>query len=204
MPTRSCSARLLATPALLIIVLAARAHAGAPSCAAAPLSGCRGSQVPAQMRLWLNNRSVNLRDTIVWKLRRGAANATADFGDPVHGHGYALCLYGAGGPLLFHATVPSGGTCGARPCWRTAGSGFHYRNGGAAPDGLTKMLLRAGEAGHASVVVKGRGVRLALPSMPLTLPVTIQLQEEGGPCWASTFESARRNDSSRFRAAAAH
>lgn len=209
MLTAPCSrptfvASIVSAAVLTMVALAVPAHAGAPSCSATPLTGCRGTTVPAQSRLWLNNRSVNLRDTIVWKLRRGVANTTADFGDPVHDHGYALCMYNAGGTLVFHSTLPSGGTCGARPCWRTAGTGFHYRNGGAAPDGLTKVLLRSGEAGHAGVVVKGRGVRLGLPSMPLTLPVTIQLQEESGPCWASTFESARRNDNARFRASAAH
>ncbi|HEY2386284.1 MAG TPA: hypothetical protein VGK30_04935 [Candidatus Binatia bacterium] len=190
--------------AALLLPLAAPAGAGAPGCSATPLAGCRATTVPAQSRLWLNNRSVNQRDTIVWKQRRSAANTTADFGDPVDAHGYALCMYNAGGSLIFHGTIPSGGTCGAHPCWRAAGAGYHYRNGQAAPDGLTKVLLRAGDAGHASVVVKGRGASLGLPPMPLTLPVTLQLQEESGPCWGSTFEGARMNDSARFRASAAH
>ena len=207
MPTaqlRRSSLALSFASAVVVLALAAPAGAGAPSCAATPLSGCRATTVPAQSRLWLNNRSVNDRDSIVWKQRRGAANTTADFGNPVDAHGYALCMYNAGGSLVFHGTIPSGGTCGARPCWRTAAAGYHYRNGKATPNGLTKVLLRAGDAGHASVVVKGRGASLGLPAMPLTLPVTIQLQEESGPCWASTFESARRNDAARFRASAAH
>ena len=198
--------RPMVAAALMIAAISPEAGAGAPTCAAAPLAGCRASQVPAQTRIWLNDRSVNLRDTIVWKWRRGAASTTADFGDPVHAHGYAMCLYSAGGSLLFHATVPSGGSCGARPCWRTAGSGFHYRNGGATPDGLTKVQLRPGTAGRAGVIVKGRGAHLGLPSLPLTPPVTVQLQEESGPCWAATFEAGgvRLNDSARFRASASH
>jgi hypothetical protein len=190
----------------MIAAIAPAARAGAPACSAAPLAGCRASQVPAQTHIWLNDGPVNLRDTIVWKWRRGSASTTADFGDPVHMHGYAVCLYSASGSLLFHATLPSGGDCGARPCWRTAGSGFHYRNGRATPDGLTKVQLRAGTAGRAGVVVKGRGANLGLPSMPLTPPVTIQLQEESGPCWASTFAAGgiRMNDSADFRAGADH
>jgi hypothetical protein len=189
-----------------IAVLSPQAGAGTPTCAAAPLAGCRASQVPAQTRIWLNDRSPNIRDTLVWKWRRGAASTTDDFGDPVHTHGYAVCLYSAGGSLLFHATVPSGGSCGSRTCWRAAGSGFHYRNGGATPDGVTKVLLRPGTAGRAGVIVKGRGEHLGLPAMPLTPPVTIQLQEESGPCWASTFDAGgvRVNDGKRFRAGAAH
>jgi hypothetical protein len=192
--------------AVMVAVLCAQARAGAPTCSAAPLAGCRASEVPAQTRIWLNDRSGSLHDNIVWKLRRGAASTAADFGDPVNAHGYAVCLYSAGGSLLLHATVPSGGSCGARTCWRTAGSGFHYRNGRATPDGVTKVLLRPGSDGHASVVVKGRGAHLGLPALPLVPPVTIQLQEESGPCWASTFEAAgvRKNDGTRFRAGAAH
>jgi hypothetical protein len=190
--------------AVLALAVAVPAGAGAPSCSATPLTGCRVTTVPTQSRLWLNNRPGNQRDTIVWKQRRSAANTTADFGNPVDAHGYALCMYNSGGSLIFRGTIPSGGTCGGHPCWRTAAAGYHYRNGRATPDGLTKVLLRAGDAGHTSVVVKGRGASLGLPALPLTLPLTIQLQEESGPCWASTFESARRNDAASFRASAAH
>ena len=190
---------------LLFLTVVRDVFAGAPACAPAPLSGCRHSQVPAQTRIWLNNRSADLRDTIVWKWRRGAATAKSDFGDPVSSQGYAMCMYGSGGSLLFDATVPSGGSCGARACWRALGPGFRYRNGGAVPDGLTKILLVPGAAGRASVIVKGRGVNLDLPSLPLALPITVQLQQESGPCWEAVYDAfgVRRNQAERFRASAA-
>ncbi len=196
----------LALTAAVVVGLAPPAFAGAPTCAATPLTGCRASQTPEQTRLWLNNRSGDRRDTVVWKWRRGAASSTADFGDPVNNHGYAVCLYSGSGALLFHATVPSGGSCGQRSCWRPVGNAYHYRNGHATPDGLTKIQLRPGGAGHAGVIVKGRGAHLGLPAMPITPPLTIQLQEESGPCWASTFaaDGIRMNDATRFRAAASH
>jgi hypothetical protein len=199
---RACVTAIL----LLFLTVATNVFAGSPACAPAPRSTCRHSQVPAQTRIWLNNRSADLRDTIVWKWRRGAGTAKSDFGDPIHLQGYAMCIYGSGGSLLFDGTVPSGGSCGARSCWRGSGPGFKYRNGTAVPDGLTKILLVPGDAGHASVVVKGRGVNLDVPPLPLALPITVQLQQESGPCWEAVYDAAgvRRNEAERFRASAAH
>lgn len=191
---------------LLFLTVATNVGAGSPACAPAPRSGCRLSQVPAQSRIWLNNRSADLRDTIVWKWRRGAGTTKSEFGDPIHSQGYAMCMYGSGGSLLFDGTVPSGGSCGGGSCWRDSGAGFKYRNGTAIPDGLTKILLVPGDTGHASVVVKGRGVSLDVPPLPLALPFTVQLQEESGPCWEAVYDAAgvRRNDGERFRAGASH
>lgn len=193
-----------AAVAIAVLATAPPAQAGSPTCAAAPVATCRASTVPAQARIWMNDRSVNLRDTIVWKWHRGSASSTADFGDPVNANGYAMCIYGANGSLIFDATVPSGGACGARPCWRAAGSGFRYRNGAATPEGLTKIILKAGPAGQAAVIVKGRGVNLDLPSLPITTPVTVQLQRESGPCWGARYETGgvRLNDGEHFRAGA--
>ncbi len=194
----------LVSATVLVLAVAAPARAGTPSCASAPLTGCRTSTVPGQTRLWLNDRSGNRRDTIVWKWRRGSASTPGDFGDPIHTNGYAMCIYGSSGALVFHGSVPSGGTCGARSCWRNSGEGFHYRNGAATPDGLTKVQLRPGDDGRSGIIVKGRGVNLGLPALPLTSPITVQLQEEGGGCWAATYQpqGVRVNDGARFRAAA--
>jgi hypothetical protein len=195
---------VVAATVALATALPAAVHAGTPSCTAAPLDGCRASRVPAQTRIWLRDNAVSHRDTLVWKWQRGSASTIADFGDPVHAHGYATCIYDAAGSLIFHASVPSGGPCRARPCWRAVGAGFHYRSGAALPDGLTKMLLIAGPDGKASVIVKGRGPNLHLPALPLVAPVTVQVQEESGPCWAATYEpeGVRLNDGERFRAGA--
>jgi len=196
---------VLALVAAAIATLTARtATAGAPSCASAPAAGCRTSKVPEQTRIWLHDQKVNRRDTIVWKWRRGQTTTRADFGDPEHLHGYALCIYDAQGGLLFHGTVPSGGTCNGRPCWRPTGAGFRYRNGAALPDGLTKVVLKPGSNGSAGAIVKGRGEPLDLPSMPITPPITVQLQEESGPCWTATYEASgvRVNDGEVFRAGA--
>jgi hypothetical protein len=42
---------------------------------------------------------------------------------------------------------------------------------------------------------------LALPQLPLTLPVTVQLIGSDSPgCWEATFTSASKNDATQFKA----
>jgi hypothetical protein len=196
--------RRLLGAAAIVASTALPVSAGTPSCAPAPLVGCKVSQVPGQTRLWLRDQELNSRDTIVWKWKRGATSTIADFGDPAHAHGYAACIYDAQDALLLAGSIPSGGTCGSRPCWRPISAGFEYRNGRATPDGFTKILLISGGNGEASVIVKGRGDRLHLPAIPLAPPMSVQLQQEDGPCWEATYErpGVRLNQGGIFRAAA--
>jgi hypothetical protein len=39
-----------------------------------------------------------------------------------------------------------------------------------------------------------------MPPSPLVLPVRVQLQAAGGPCWERFYSSAELNDSRRFKA----
>jgi len=67
-----------------------------------------------------------------------------------------------------------------------------------SPDGLSTIIFRPGRAGR--IVVKGRGANLALPPLPLTTPVSVQLRRvDGGPCWESTIEAPLVNSATRFR-----
>ena len=53
-----------------------------------------------------------------------------------------------------------------------------------------KTLLKAGTAGKAKIVVKGKGDNLPYPPafLPMATPVKVQLQNETpGICWQSTY-----------------
>ena len=64
------------------------------------------------------------------------------------------------------------------------------------------MLLRVGAAGKASIKIRGKGFHLPLPSMPLALPLTVQLtNSETGVCWEARYTSASRNDAQQLKAA---
>jgi hypothetical protein len=166
-----------------------------PTCASAPLEGCR---TPAAGKAALRLTSGTPR--LAWKWTRGAATTVADFGNPTTATSYSFCVYG-GSQLLMTATAPAGGTCAGRPCWIARSSGFRYANRLYTPTGLGRLDLRAGVAGQAKITMKGKGPSLAVPTLPIqSLPVTAQLVNGNGTCWASTFSTTRRNDAGQLKA----
>jgi hypothetical protein len=176
--------------------------ASVPACAPAPTTGCRGPVAPHRAFLQLRRGAVPGKNRLLWKWTRGAATGASDFGNPLATTGYGLCIYGAGGILLDEgASAPAGGSCGARACWRATPRGYRYVDRDLTPSGLRQVVLDAGAAGRAQILVKGRGALLALPSLPITtLPVTVQLVSSDGTCWEATYGSASRNQSDRFAA----
>jgi hypothetical protein len=72
-----------------------------------------------------------------------------------------------------------------------------------SPDGLGKILLKSSVTRFkAKVVVKGSGATLPMPTLPLTLPVTLQVQATNGQCWEAAFfeRGLLRNDGAQFKA----
>ena len=79
--------------------------------------------------------------------------------------------------------------------------GFKYQDKAGTGRGLQRILLKAGEAGKARVLVKGRGEHLPDPPLPLTLPITAQLRSTSGECWEAVYFEAgvSRNEPGRFK-----
>ena len=167
-------------------------------------TGCRASLVPKKTQLLLIDKSPDKKDRLAWKWRNGAATAFTDFGDPRTSGDYALCVYDASsGPasLLMRATAPAGGRCGTKPCWKARrGKSFVYADPGRTPDGLFGVQLKSGAAGKAAITVGGSGDALPLPTLPLGLPITVQVQAGQGPCWEATYTTAgtKKNTSTTF------
>ena len=69
---------------------------------------------------------------------------------------------------------------------------------------LLLLVSKAGSDGKAKVLVKGKGVRLGMPVLPLAVPVRVQLASASGACWEAEFQSAGviENTTSRFSARA--
>jgi hypothetical protein len=91
--------------------------------------------------------------------------------------------------------IPSGAD------WSTKSFGFKYRDKAAASDGVKVAVLKAGDAGKAKIIVKGKGVHLPMPDLSaLDLPVLVQLSN-GTTCWESTFDSnVAKNEPDFFKA----
>ncbi len=141
-------------------------------------------------------------------MTKGAATQLADFSDAVAGSSiYQVCMYDASGvdqPLL-DAGVVAGVTCDGKPCWRALGTkGFGYEDKVGSNDGLTSLKLKSGAEGKAKVQAKAGGQDLALPELPLTSPVVVQLLIDDGvmsQCWQTMFsDTPKKNDATQFKA----
>ncbi len=136
-----------------------------------------------------------------WKWINGTADL-ASFGEPGTDTDYALCAY-LDGVRIVDLSIPAGGTCDGKPCWKETGSvGYRYKSRDGNADGVTKVKVRAG-SGKAKMQVKAGRDNLTLPALPLDFgtELVVQLVRSGDPtCWQSTFPSFQRNDAGLFKA----
>jgi hypothetical protein len=120
-----------------------------------------------------------------------------DLGPEPAASDYLMCMY-ANEALVLSALAPQDASCAGAPCWNATDRRLRYRNADLSPDGLSVIVFRTGKAGR--IVVKGRGADLAMPSLPLTAPVAVQLRRtDGGACWESIIETPRVNSATRFQ-----
>ena len=141
------------------------------------------------------------KNGLTWKWSSSGTTSKADFGSPTTTTAYALCLYDAGGRQLA-AVAPAGGTCGTKPCWTEVVAGFRYADAALTPDGLRSVTLTAGGPGAGRLAVRGKGTQLAVPTLPLAVPVRVQVRRsDDSMCWEATFSGTpTRNDAQRFGA----
>lgn len=148
------------------------------------------------------------RNLLRWRIGDGGLATLAELKDPASGApALRVCLYdgsSATQPRLA-STIPAGGTCGTKACWKALGGagGYRYRNRAATPEGVTALKLKIAGQGELQLLVKGKGADLPMPALGLVTPVTVQLAiSEGGQtdCWEATFASALHDDASIFRA----
>jgi len=187
-----------------------------PTCPAAPDPGCRQPIQPRAAKLILKDSAQAGKARVVWKWGKGEVTSAADLGDPVTTSHYSLCLYdaGAGVQPRMTAAIPADGLCfgthpnDAVPCWNASGSSgerFRYldRNSstGLTPDGVERLKIQAGEEGRAKAQVKGRGVPLQMPALPMVAPVLAQLRNlETGACFQAVYSTPNKNDPAQFKA----
>jgi len=168
----------------------------ATGCRATPLGGCDES-VKSTLALRDNGSGKK-----VARYRWGGTELPPGFDDPLDATGYSLCLYdaGAGPQPRLDASAPAGGVCLTRPCWVATSSGYRYKSGMVRPEGLAKMVLKEG-VDRAKIVVGGKGETLPLAALPLTFPVTVQVQRsDSDECWETNFFTPRVNDAGRVKA----
>jgi hypothetical protein len=172
-------------------------------CVAAPATDCRKPTLPRKARLTVKDSTANERDAVTWKWGSGAETTKADFGNPTSSTDYTLCVYDrpSGQPRLrLEAVAPAGGACAGQPCWRETSTGYRYADRERTPDGLSKILLRAGGQGRARITLKGKGANLEPEAPPYVGSVTAQLRSEDGVCWDADYPTPSVNGPDRYDA----
>ena len=105
--------------------------------------------------------------------------------------------------VLASTTIPAGGTCAEKPCWKATKTGFVYKDKTLGAGGIAQIVLKAGADGKAQVQAKGKGTNLAMPPLAaLSSPVTVQLGPIDGPtCFGArfSFPPATKNDTVQFK-----
>jgi 6-phosphogluconolactonase (cycloisomerase 2 family) len=185
------------------------------ACAPTPAAGCFGPTQPEQGMLILADDPDDAKDKLDWRWLRGVAVTYADFGDPIAPvTDYALCVYdnSGGGTLVSELLAPAGAGCGRPanegpgPCWKanspTAPTRLAYKRKSRHPDGISPLRLVSGSAGKSTAKVKAKGGGVPMPALPLTAPVTVQLQNAAGKCWENVFSTPSVNDGTTFKAKA--
>jgi hypothetical protein len=145
---------------------------------------------------------VDRRDQVSARVGLGDYVAPLDFGDPRTSTSWNVCVFQdfGFGDLLTSLSVPAGGTCGGKPCWRPTAHGYRYKDRTAARYGVKRLELTAGRGGRVDVRAAGAGVSLA--PLPASLPVVVQVKGSDGQCWESDFFAAEVNAPTELRARA--
>ncbi len=176
------------------------------SCTATPRAACRTA---AKSQLQIKDQENDAKDQLKWNWQKGAEVLQADLGDPLATTAYALCVYDGvdGTPeLVAEALVDP------NPGWKSKDpKGWQYKDKTGAEDGIVKVTLKTGPAEKSKLQLQGKGASLPLPA-PVDASeffdqdpaVTVQLVNDEGTCWTSTFfvSGTKKNDPGQFKAKA--
>ena len=62
------------------------------------------------------------------------------------------------------------------------------------------LTLRPGADGQPKIMLKGRGILLQTPLLPMIPPVTVQLRNSDGSCWEAVYSAPPlKNDSTQYQ-----
>jgi cysteine-rich repeat protein len=150
-------------------------------------TGCRQA---LKSKLNYKSNANDAKDKLKWKWGKGAATTQTEFGNPTASADYELCIFREtnGDPtLLIGAQVPASASA-----WKALGSkGYKYIDLAATAGGVKNVLLKGGAEDKAKLLVKGKGMGLADPTLPLgggTTGIRAQLTNQAnGFCWESEF-----------------
>jgi len=134
------------------------------------------------------NSADDTKDKLTFKMSKGTYSPIGDFGSPTTTDSYDLCIY-ANGSRIGDMSVGPDGDCNDGLCWQMKTKGPAFKDKTGTPDGITGIKLASPLDGtdKTKVNAKGKGVNLDDMSIPFAEPVTVQLRNSLGYCWAGVF-----------------
>jgi cysteine-rich repeat protein len=173
--------------ATILTSLASEWSFAASACSPAPLSCGNPGKAIFQVKKSTGDPSAT---KLISKWLKGTISGPSEFGDPIAGTSFELCVYD-GSSLVESHGIAGGGDCGGDPCWKPVGTkGFKYKNTAGNDDGITKVLLKSG-SGKAKILVKAKGSGVVTPDTdPIYTQapsVTVQLVGSNGSCWQAVY-----------------
>jgi cysteine-rich repeat protein len=173
-------------------------------CGALPATGCRAPFTGGKALLKAKATVDSAKHQLQWKWAAGTATTLEDFGSPTTTASYSLCLYDTGQDpgqqLISTTTIPAGGLCGGKPCWKASGtSGFGFKSKTLTADGAAQLKLKAGVDGKAAIQFMGKGANFQMPALgTLAGPIVVQLTNST-VCWQATYSAPfLKNDGISF------
>jgi hypothetical protein len=170
-------------------------QAGVCTAPPAPIASCQQPLAPGKASLVLRDST---HDQISWKWSAGSAITPADVGSPTTSSTYELCIFDqiAGtNHLVYDARIPPG------PSWSPYSQGYRYRDKLGTSGGLSSIVLKEGDAGRASITLKGKGTDLPIPPLPLSQDPTVRVQLlNENACWEARYGTSQTNQTGLFRA----
>jgi len=152
----------------------------------------RTCDAPESAKLLVKNKSDDTKDGFGFTFKGAAPLEVSAFGAPLTTTAFTTCLY-YDSTLVASMLTPASAT---RWVPYSKGRGWKYGDRAASEAGITKMRLQAGAAGDArqpKLLVKGQGLNLPDPTVPVpgsVTSVTVQITSNTNTtCFGATFTS---------------
>jgi hypothetical protein len=161
------------------------------NCPATPLAYC---DAPKRALVLMKDHNNDTKDVFTLKLIRNTPlREGSEFGDPTITATYITCVWD-GSTLIAQLKAPPGSNWQALSTKRS--KGYKYVDDVLVHDGLKLMKVVGGPTGtpkETGVVVKGKGVNLPDPTIPVSSPVNITAQVidlATGTCFGQSFSDS--------------
>jgi len=125
---------------------------------------------------WVRKDTDPSKEKLLFKWAGGPGMTPGDFGNPVTGDNYDLCVF-ANNAMTVRATVNGNTTCDGKPCWsEVPDKGYKFKDKNGGQSGITKIEMKAGDIDKTKVQLKGKGVNLDFLNAPAAQAAPIKAQ----------------------------